>query len=161
LQAELDGIQADTEDIQSRLPAALTGGGNIKADVLAISNDTTAADNAEAFFDGTGYAGTGNVIPTVTSVTSVASGGITAASIATGAIDADALAADTVDEILDEVVEGSITMRQVFRLVLAMMNKTTRSGSTIYFRDVADSKNRIAITIDSNGDRTAVTRDLT
>lgn len=36
LQGELDGIQADTEDIQSRLPAALTGGGNIKADALAI-----------------------------------------------------------------------------------------------------------------------------
>lgn len=160
LQAELDGIQADTEDIQSRLPAALVGG-RIDANVGAISADATAADNAEAFFDGTGYAGTGNVIPTVTSVTGIASGGITAASIATGAIDADALAADAVDEILDEVVESTITLRQVCRLILSMMNKTTRSGSTIYFRDVADTKNRIAITIDSNADRTAVTRDLT
>lgn len=160
LQAELDGIQADTEDIQSRLPAALVGG-RIDANVGAISADATAADNAESFFDGTGYAGTGNVIPTVTSVTGIASGGITAASIATGAIDADALAADAVDEILDEVVESTITLRQVCRLILSMMNKTTRSGSTIYFRDVADSKNRIAITIDSNADRTAVTRDLT
>jgi hypothetical protein len=43
LQAELDGIQADTEDIQSRLPAALTGAGNIKADALAINGSTTAA----------------------------------------------------------------------------------------------------------------------
>ena len=34
-----------------------------------ISGDGTAADNAEAFFDGTGYAGTNNVIPTVTNVT--------------------------------------------------------------------------------------------
>lgn len=64
-------IEADTQDIQSRLPAALTAGGNIKADVLAISGDTTAADNAEAFFDGTGYAGTGNVIPTVTTLTNL------------------------------------------------------------------------------------------
>ena len=48
LQAELDGIQADTEDIQARLPAALTAGGNIKADALAISGDTTVADNLEA-----------------------------------------------------------------------------------------------------------------
>ena len=47
LQAELDGIQADTEDIQSRLPAALSSG-NIKADVLAISTSTAAADNLEA-----------------------------------------------------------------------------------------------------------------
>lgn len=52
LQAELDGIQADTEDIQSRLPAALTAGGNMKADALAISGDTTAADRLEALMDG-------------------------------------------------------------------------------------------------------------
>jgi len=69
LQAELDGIQADTEDIQTRLPAALTLGGNIKADMLALSGDGPAADNAEAFFDGTGYAGTNNVIPTVMTLT--------------------------------------------------------------------------------------------
>lgn len=62
-------VHADLDDIQARLPAALTAGGNIKADALALSGDTVAADNAEAFFDGTGYAGTGNVIPTVTTLT--------------------------------------------------------------------------------------------
>ena len=41
------------------------------ADVVRISSDATAADNAEAFFDGTGYIGTGNTIPTVTTVGSV------------------------------------------------------------------------------------------
>jgi len=50
--AELDtaeaNIIADTEDIQSRIPAALTAGGNIKADALAISGSTDAADNLEA-----------------------------------------------------------------------------------------------------------------
>jgi hypothetical protein len=61
-------VETDTQDIQSRLPAALTGAGNIKADALALSGDTVAADNAESFFDGTGYAGTGNTIPTVTTV---------------------------------------------------------------------------------------------
>lgn len=43
LQAELDGIQTDTEDIQARLPAALTVGGNIKADALAWAGTATAA----------------------------------------------------------------------------------------------------------------------
>lgn len=43
----------------------------LEADVRAISGDSTAADNAESFFDGTGYAGTGNVIPSVTAVGSV------------------------------------------------------------------------------------------
>lgn len=47
-------VETDTADIQSRIPAALTAGGNIKADVLAISGDATAADNLEAALDGTG-----------------------------------------------------------------------------------------------------------
>lgn len=41
----------------------VTAGGLVSADVTAISTDVTAADNAESFFDGTGYAGTGNVLP--------------------------------------------------------------------------------------------------
>lgn len=75
-------VETDTQDIQSRLPAALTGGGNIKADVIALSGDTTAADNAEAFFDGTGYAGTNNVIPLVTTTTNLTNNG----NIASGTI---------------------------------------------------------------------------
>jgi hypothetical protein len=43
--------------------------GLINANVKQISTDATAADNAESFFDGTGYAGTNNVIPTVTTLT--------------------------------------------------------------------------------------------
>lgn len=43
----------------------------VEADVLALSGDSAAADNAESFFDGTGYAGTNNVIPTVTVVTNL------------------------------------------------------------------------------------------
>ena len=43
--------------------------GLINANVKQISTDATAADNAEAFFDGTGYAGTNNTIPTVTTLT--------------------------------------------------------------------------------------------
>lgn len=46
-------------------------GGLINANVKQISTDATAADNAESFFDGTGYAGTGNTIPTVTTVTNL------------------------------------------------------------------------------------------
>ncbi|MBK8127289.1 MAG: hypothetical protein IPK56_11515 [Elusimicrobia bacterium] len=37
--------------------------------VAQISGDATAADNAESFFDGTGYAGTNNVMLTTTTVT--------------------------------------------------------------------------------------------
>lgn len=52
------------------LPIVLTlfpeESGDYRSDVVMVSGDSTAADNAESFFDGTGYAGTGNVIPTVT-----------------------------------------------------------------------------------------------
>ena len=52
----------------------------VYADVVKVSGDATAANNAESFFDGTGYAGTGNTIPTVTTVT----GGATAALLSAG-----------------------------------------------------------------------------
>lgn len=71
----VDGLEGQATDLQARVPAALVGG-RMDANVGAISSDATAADNAEAFFDGTGYAGTGNVIPTVTAVT-----GLTAATV--------------------------------------------------------------------------------
>lgn len=130
-------VETDTADIQTRLPAALTAGGNIKADALAISGDATAADNAEAFFDGTGYAGTGNVIPTVTSVTGIAAGGITASSIATDAIDADALASDAVTEIADGLLKRDWTSvtgeaaRSVLNALRFLRNKWSISGSTL------------------------------
>jgi hypothetical protein len=43
LQTTANAIEADTQDIQSRLPAALTAGGNMKADVLAVDGSTGAA----------------------------------------------------------------------------------------------------------------------
>ena len=43
LDTQLSGVQSDTNDIQARLPAALTGAGNMKADVLALNGDATAA----------------------------------------------------------------------------------------------------------------------
>lgn len=82
--------------------------GNVN--VTQISGDATAANNAESFFDGTGYAGTNNVIPTVTSVTNgvtLANGAITAAVIATDAIDGDALAASAVTEIQSGLATAS------------------------------------------------------
>lgn len=52
--ADIIAVQADTDDIQTRLPAALVGG-KMDSDVTAISGDTAAADNLEKEYDGTGY----------------------------------------------------------------------------------------------------------
>ncbi len=137
--------------------------GVVSADAVQLSGDAAAANNAESFFDGTGYAGTNNVIPTVTTVNGLAAGAITAAVIATGAIDADALAADAVDEIWDEVLEGSLTGRQIVRIMLAALAGKSSGGgsSTIKFRDAADTKARITATVDGSRNRTAVTVDGT
>ena len=94
---------------------------------------------------------------------SVAAGGITSTSFGAGAIDAASLAADAVDELWDEVLEGSLTGRQVMRLLLsALAGKLAGAATTtITIRDNADSKNRISATVDSSGNRTAVTLDAT
>lgn len=113
LQAEVDGIQADTEDIQSRLPAALVSG-RIDASVGAMAANT-----------------------------------LTAAAVATGAIDADALAADAVDEIWDEVMEGAITARQSIRghNSILMAPASGLNGGTRTYRDYPDTKDRAVWTI--------------
>lgn len=61
----------------------------VLADTIALSGDATAANNAESFFDGTGYAGTNNVIPTVTTLTNlpaITTNWLTAAGLATDAV---------------------------------------------------------------------------
>lgn len=77
--------------------------------------------------------------------------------------DAMALTAAAVDAIMDEVIDGGYTMRELLRgFASALMAKL--SGADVNspaFRDVADTKNRITATTDASGNRTAVTLDLT
>ena len=134
--------------------------------MVQISADATAADNLEKACDGTGYnVGGGSVVAaSVTgAVGSVGAGGIAAASFAANAIDAAALSDDAVDAILDEVVEGSTTMRQMLRgFASALLSKVSgASGTTVTFRDIGDTKNRIVSTVDSYGNRSAITLTLT
>jgi hypothetical protein len=68
-----------------------------------------------------------------------------------------------VDAVHDDIIEGSLTSRQIQRIVLAASaGKITGGGTaTIIFRDDADAKARITATVDANGNRTAVTKDGT
>ena len=50
-------LTAATNVTSTGAAVPITAGGLVSADVTAISTDTTAANNAELFFDGTGYAG--------------------------------------------------------------------------------------------------------
>lgn len=103
--ATIAAIQTDTNDIQTRLPAALVGG-RMDASV--------------------------------------------------GAMEAAA-----VDAILDEVVEGTVTHRQLLRLGAAvLLGKLSGAGTaTEIFRGILDDKDRVTATVDAAGNRTAVTLD--
>jgi hypothetical protein len=110
----------------------------LAVDAIAISGDTTAANNAESFFDGTGYAGTNNVIPTVTTTTTatnvttvngLAAGVITAASIAADAITDAKVASDvTIASVTGAV--GSVT--GAVGSVTAGVTVTTNNDKTGY-----------------------------
>ena len=65
----------------------------------------------------------------------------------------------TVATILAGNVEDSVTVAHAMQAILAACaGKSDGGGSaTIHFRNQADSKNRITATVDSNGDRTAIT----
>lgn len=155
LQGEVDGIQADTEDIQARLPAALTAGGNMKSDVLALSGDTVAADNSEAFFDNTGFNASASAIGTSAAVTAISAGGIATTSFAAGAIDAAALAADAIgaselaqaaaQEIADEVLNrnlaggGSGNTRNVRNALRILRNKASIGAGTLTVTEEDDT----------------------
>lgn len=54
VKTQTNNIESDTTDIQNRIPTSLIGG-RMDSNVGAISSDASAADNMEAFFDGTGY----------------------------------------------------------------------------------------------------------
>lgn len=59
-------------DLDAKIGAlTFTVANKVDANITHLSGDSVAADNAEAFFDGTGYAGTNNVIPTVTTLTNL------------------------------------------------------------------------------------------
>src|SRR6266540_654078 len=82
---------------------------------------------------------------------------IGASSFAASAIDANALAASAVDEILDDTLEGTMTVRQALRIILsAVAGKLSGAATTnVLIRDIGDTKNRIDATVDAAGDRTA------
>lgn len=65
---------------------------------------------------------------------------------------------DIVNGVHNSITEGTETFKETSRLMrAAIVGKSAVSGSTVTFRDLADSKDRITATTDSNGQRTAVT----
>lgn len=86
--------------------ASAAGASVVDANVVQISGDATAANNAESFFDGTGYAGTNNVIPTVTTVTNQVTANVTA-------ISGDTVSADNLEAYTDGTTPMPVNVTQL------------------------------------------------
>lgn len=75
--------------------------------------------------------------------------------------------ADATDQIgdaaHDEVIEGTLTNRQIQRIFLSVLAGLSDGGGTTEnkFRDLADAKDRVDATVTKRGNRTAVTLDGT
>lgn len=74
----------------------------------------------------------------------------------------DAIAGVPAD-VIAVAVDGSTTLAESLRLANAVLGGKVSGASTgtESFRDLADTKNRVVATVDSSGNRTAITRDLT
>ncbi len=160
--------------------------GDIRADVVQISGDTTAADNLAA--DVAAVKSETAAILTDTAEIGTAGAGLTAVASAanlatlTGYVDTEVAAikaktdnlpawpaatgdipsaSSIASAVWSYVAEGALTAVQLYRIIVAALaGKSTGGGTTsVAFRDVADSKNRIAATVDADGNRTAITLD--
>ena len=143
-------------------------GGNVTGSVGSVATGGIAAASfAAGAIDASAIAanaiGASEIADGAIDAATFAAGAITASVIATGAIDADALAGDAVDEIWDEVMEGTTTARQSIRLANSANGAIVAGAATttVTIRDLADSKDRVTATVDANGNRTAVALDLT
>lgn len=112
---------------------------------------------------------TGGTINSVSGTVTLADDGITSAKLADSAI-AEIAAAITGlsasqigDAVLDEVVEGAYTLRQMMRLVAASLAGASSGGGTteVTFTGLDGSTPRIVATVDASGNRTAVTKTVT
>ncbi len=75
----------------------------------------------------------------------------------------DALNNITVADIIAGVADGSYDLQEMMRIMFAALSGKSSGGgaTTLTFRDSGDAKNRITATVNSSGDRTAMTLDAT
>jgi len=73
------------------------------------------------------------------------------------------LSAASVDAILDEAVEGTVTVRQILMLIgaIAAGKSSGHENGLPVYRNLLDTLDRISGTTDANNNRTAVTTNLT
>jgi hypothetical protein len=77
------------------------------------------------------------------------------------ALDPLPTAAEIADAVHDEVVESTLTFRQMLRIFMSVLTGKSSGGgtTTIIFQDIADTKARITATVDADGNRTNIVTD--
>lgn len=126
------------------------------------------AETGEVTFDGEGFATFDGELGVNGAVTFEGEGLVTAtgrtAEVGRVTMDAGARpsAFDIAQEIVSTSADGSVSIGQAFKLFLAaLVGKVSGAGTpTIVFRDVNDTKDRIVASVDADGNRTAVTKDV-
>ncbi len=193
VKSQTAAIETDTQDLQSRTPAALVSGrmdssvGAMAANVmtaaaaaadlttelqsgLATASSIAALNNLSSAQAQTAATAALNSYdpPTRAEATTDANSILTAladvptnAELAT-ALDGIPTAEENATELLDSVVDGSTTFAESVRLVNAVLaGKASGLDTTsVTFRDLGDTTDRVVATVDTSGNRTALTLDL-
>ena len=161
-------ITAGTITTVTNLTNAPTSGDLTATMKTSVTTAATAATPIAASVTGavgsvTGNVG-GNVIGTVASVVG-AVGSVTAGVTVTTNNDKAgyALSSAGVSAVWAEVITGTTTAVQAMRGFLAVLlgKASGLATTTAVYRNIADTKDVVTATVDSDGNRSAVTRDLT
>jgi len=149
------------------LPSSVASPTNITAGTITtVTNLTNAPTNGD--LTATMKTSVTTAATAATPTVTLADDAITAAKIAANAIGASELAADAANEIADALldrtngIETSYTLRQALRIVLAAAGGKASGLNTTEakYRDVGDTVDRITATVDADGNRTAVTLNV-
>jgi hypothetical protein len=141
LLADILGSGTITADILGRIEAAadMVGAGDLTGAATALANLSADLDGAGTI-DGTGSA-SGDMSADITASGDV----LTSSSIA--------------DAVWAKIAEGTLSYAEMQRIFLSVLaGKSSVSGASVNFRDLADTKNRVAATV-SGSNRTAMTLD--
>jgi hypothetical protein len=145
--AALAVVQADTDDVQARLPATLSAG-KMRSQVEGLDADVITAASIAAAAIGVSEA------PNLDAA--VSSRAAPGAAMTLTAGERDSIAAALLD--LANGTETGYTVRQALRLIAAAVaSKVSGEPGAPIFRNLADTANRISATVDANGNRTVVT----
>lgn len=165
----LSGTNIDVDQVVASVSGAV---GSVTG-LTAANLDVAVSSRMATYTQPTGFlaatfpatvASTTNITAgTITTATNVTTVNGLAANVITAAATAADFGAEIADAVLDEVVEGSTTLRQSMRLAnSANAGKTAGMDTTTgTIRDLGDTKNRVSATLDGSGNRTAVTIDVT